>query len=270
MAGRLMTTRRDAVAAAVGLATFAAAGPGAAIPPPEPVNFVLVHGAWHGGWCWREVAGQLRERGFEVFAPTLTGLGDRLHLARADTGIDVHATDIAALIEAEELMNVVLVLHSYAGIPGSYAATRVAERIRRVVYLDALLPTPGKAFFDTAPPAQRAATMQALVDGFRLPPFPAEMFDIPKDSFQHRWVSRRLTTMPIAPFTDMQPPLPAAYAQLAKTYVECTGNSLDGPKAGTAAARAAGWPVVRLDAGHDAMVTAPTETADLLASLAGA
>jgi pimeloyl-ACP methyl ester carboxylesterase len=263
-----MATRRGALAATAGLATLATSGPATAIPPPEPVDFVLVHGAWHGGWCWREVAGQLRARGFDVFAPTLTGLGERLHLGRPDTGLDVHATDIAALIEAEELTNVVLVLHSYAGIPGSYSAARMPERIRRIIYLDALLPTPGKAFFDSTPPEQRAATMKALVDGFRLPPFLAEMFDIPKDSFQHRWVSRRLTTMPIAPFADVQRALPDAFAGLAKTYVQCTRNTLDGPKAGMQAARAAGWPVVGLDAGHDAMVTAPTRTADLLAGLA--
>lgn len=268
MAQGLMTTRRGAMAGATGIAALAATAGAAAIAPPDPVSFVLVHGAWHGGWCWREVAGQLRNREFDVHTPTMTGLGERQHLGRADTGLMVHATDIAALIEAEELTNVVLVLHSYAGLPGSYASARLPERIRRVVYLDSLLPVPGTSVIGQMPADQRTAVETSLVDGFRLPPFPVEALDVPRDSFQYPWVARRLTAMPVAPFTDVQPPLPPAYDGLAKTYITCTANTLDGPKDGLRRARAMGLNVLELASGHDAMVTAPTETADLLASLA--
>lgn len=269
MAGRLGTTRRATLA---GLAAAAAAPVSgqAALPPRIPVppaTFVLVHGAWHGGWCWRDVARRLRDEGHRVLTPTMTGLGERRHLGRVDTGLAVHVEDIAAVLRSEELVDIILVAHSYAGIPCSYAAGALAAQIRRLVYLDSLLPSPGKAFFDDTPPAQRTTIESSLVDGFRLPSFPAEMFDVPKDHPRHAWLARRLTDMPITPFTDIQPPLPGGLAGVPKTYVRCTLNSLDGPKRGAELSAAMGMPVVDLDSGHDAMVTAPAETAALLEKL---
>jgi pimeloyl-ACP methyl ester carboxylesterase len=84
--------------------------------PAVPATFVLVHGAWHGGWCWKKLTPLLRATGHEVFAPTLTGLGERSHLLTRDVGLETHITDIEQVLEYEDLRNVVLVGHSYAGM----------------------------------------------------------------------------------------------------------------------------------------------------------
>ncbi|MGH8724055.1 MAG: alpha/beta fold hydrolase, partial [Burkholderiales bacterium] len=105
-------------------------------------TFVLIHGAWHGGWCWRFVRPLLK--GHEVFAPSLTGLGERKHLVRADIGLDTHIEDVAALLEMEDLKDVVLVGHSYGGMVITGAAARAPARIQRLVYLDAFVPESGK------------------------------------------------------------------------------------------------------------------------------
>ena len=103
-------------------------------------TFVLVHGAWHGGWCWREVAGRLQSAGHRVFAPTLTGLADRSHLLTRETGLETHILDIVNLLEWEELDDAVLCGHSYGGMVVTGAADRAAGRLRALVYLDAFVP----------------------------------------------------------------------------------------------------------------------------------
>lgn len=264
-------TRRTAISTATGAIAAPAFGQGALAPPvpPAPATFVLVHGAWHGGWCWRDVKRLLLAEGHRVFTPTMTGLGERSHLGRADTGLSVHIEDIAAVLRSEELEGVIVVAHSYAGLPCSYVAGAMPGKVHRLVYLDSLLPTPGRSVFQDMPAQPRAALEKTLLDGFRLPSFRAEMFDVPKTHPNFEWLARRLTAMPMAPFTDMQPPLPPGFAGVAKTYVRCTGNSLDGPRAGAAKAAENGWQVIDLDSGHDAMITAPGETAALLERLAG-
>ena len=104
-------------------------------------TFVLVHGAWHGGWCWRRVADLLELQGHKVFTPTLTGLGERSHLLTKDINLDTHINDLLGVLEAEDLRNVILVGHSYGGMVATGVADRVPERISRLVYLDCLLYT---------------------------------------------------------------------------------------------------------------------------------
>src|SRR5713101_2147973 len=109
-----------------------------------PKTFVLVHGAWHGGWCWRRVSDRLRKAGHQVFTPTLTGLGERSHLARPDIGIDTHIEDVAKVFELEDLNDVILVGHSYGGMIITGAAEKVVDRLRHLVYLDAMVPQDGQ------------------------------------------------------------------------------------------------------------------------------
>jgi pimeloyl-ACP methyl ester carboxylesterase len=122
-------------------------------------TIVLVHGAWHGGWCWKKVTSQLRADGFEVFAPTLTGLGERVHLLNYDINLDTHIQDITAVLEYEDLKNVILVGHSYGGMVITGVAEKAKDRISQLVYLDAFLPENGKALADYAqlPPFQKDA-----------------------------------------------------------------------------------------------------------------
>src|SRR5687768_848475 len=107
-------------------------------------NFVLVHGAWHGGWCWRHVVQQLTGAGHRAHAVTLTGLGERVHLMSPAITLETHITDVADAIHAEEMDQVVLVVHSYAGMIGTAIADRLPGRLRHLVYVDAVVPKPGE------------------------------------------------------------------------------------------------------------------------------
>src|SRR5262249_37605119 len=119
-------------------------------------TFVLVHGAWHGSWCWKRVREALRARGHVVFTPTLTGVGERPHLLAPDINLDTHIEDVANLIRLEELTDVVLCGHSYGGCVIGGVVDRVPERIGALVYLDAFILENGQSLHDTLPPDQRA------------------------------------------------------------------------------------------------------------------
>jgi pimeloyl-ACP methyl ester carboxylesterase len=127
------------------------AAPAAASQGREKPAFVLVHGAWHGGWCWKKVAPLLRAAGHDVFTPTLTGLGERVHLLASEIDLATHVDDVLGVLEYEDLTNVVLVGHSYGGMVISGVAERAGSRLARLVYLDAFLPENGKALRDYAP-----------------------------------------------------------------------------------------------------------------------
>ncbi|HUH41378.1 MAG TPA: alpha/beta fold hydrolase, partial [Castellaniella sp.] len=117
-----------------------------------PHTYVLVHGAWHGGWCWARVAGPLRRQGHRVLTPTLTGLGERCHLLSPRITLETFIQDIVHVLNFEDLSEVILVGHSFAGLVISGVADRVPQRIRQLVYLDAFLMDPGKSVFDTLAP----------------------------------------------------------------------------------------------------------------------
>ncbi len=118
---------------------------------PTHATFVLVHGAWHGGWCWVRVARLLREAGHLVFTPSLTGLGDRAHLARPEVDLTTHVHDIAGLLDMEEIEDAILVGHSYGGMVISGAAAQAPTRAAHLVYLDAFVPRAGQAVMDLLP-----------------------------------------------------------------------------------------------------------------------
>ncbi len=261
-------TRRQALAGA-GLAAGAAALPATAqAGPVGGRDIVLVHGAWHGGWCWRDVAADLRGRGHRVFAPTLTGMGERLHLGTATTNVSTHVADILGVIDCEEVTRATLVLHSYAGLPGSVAAGRRGDRIAHLVYLDALFPVARRASIDDVPPPARVAAEATLIDGFQFASFPAEAFGVAADHPAHAWLTRRLTTIPWGCMTEPLPALGDAFEGFDKHYVAAARNTLPASRAAAVSAAAAGWAMHRLDTGHDTMVTMPRETAALIDRIA--
>ena len=112
-------------------------------------NFVLVHGAWHGAWCWRRVLDLLQAGGHRAHAVTLTGVGDRAHLLSPLITLETHIADVINAIEAEELQDVVLAVHSYAGMLGTAVADRMPQRLRHLVYVDAVVPRPGESWSST-------------------------------------------------------------------------------------------------------------------------
>jgi len=107
-------------------------------------TIVLVHGAWHGAWCYRRVAELLRRSGYRVYTPTLTGLGERSHLLSRSINLSTHIADIANLIRWEEIEQFVLVGHSYGGMVVTGVADAMSDRVSALVYLDGILATAGK------------------------------------------------------------------------------------------------------------------------------
>jgi pimeloyl-ACP methyl ester carboxylesterase len=228
---------------------------------------VLVHGAWHGGWCWRRVADRLQQAGHRVFAPTLTGVGERRHLLSATVDLETHIQDLLGLLEAEELEDVVLVGHSYAGLVISGVAARVPKRLRRLVYLDALLVEDGQSWAEAFPPGVAEARRKSATttNGVKTIPPPDPVIYGFADAADTEWVRRRMTPHPYAPFEQKARwggPLGSGVPRL---YIDCTRPRLDA--LATMKDRYRGrpdWPFVEVKTGHDAMVSDPGELTRLL------
>ena len=233
-------------------------------------TFVLVHGSWHGGWCWRKVTPLLRAAGHEVYTPTLTGLGARAHLLTGGVDLTTHIQDIVSLLFYEDLAEVVLVGHSYAGVVISGVAARTPERLASLIYLDAYLPMEGQSLFDVLSPEEREAGQAALATGMGLrQPVPPAILGI-TDPTMAAWVAARLTPHPFSTYAQAIPVGIPVSAALPRAFIHCTAGPT-APRFATFAqqARAAGWAVRELATGHDAMLTAPQPLVELLLELGG-
>ncbi len=243
--------------------------------PESPLDeakkpFVLAHGSWHGGWCWRRVADRLRAQGHAVFAPSFTGMGDRAHLLSHDISIDTFVQDLVAVILTEELTEVVLVGHSFGGVPITGVADRIPERIAHLVYLDAVVPESGETAFSTYPSQEaeaRIARAEKTTGGLAVPTpdiLPA-VFGLAEGSPDYAWVKRRLTPHPLGAYTrtlTLQNPVGNG---LPRTYVYCADPPHPFMEGSRRRVRAApGWSWSELAAPHDAMITHPDEVARLL------
>lgn len=234
-------------------------------------NFVLVHGAFHGGWCWRETSEALRDRGHRVVTPTLTGLGERAHLVGPHIGWDTFITDILQVLRFEELDDVVLVGHSFSGGTITGVADRARERLRQLIYFDAMVLQSGQSALDTAPPELIASYRTRAMEtsgGVTIPPNPPAYYGI-TDPVQADWLQRMMTPHPWSTYSD---PLllkhPVGHG-LPAAYVACTCPAL--PATAGARTYAQGrpdWTYTELDEPHSAMVTSPQKVAALLERLA--
>jgi pimeloyl-ACP methyl ester carboxylesterase len=234
-------------------------------------TLVLVHGAWHGGWCWRRVSDRLAAKGHRVFCPTLTGLGERAHLLSREVNLTTHIQDVVALLESEELTDVVLCGHSYGGIVITGAAARAKARLRQLVYLDSAIVEEGATWASIGLPevvAERRKSAQESSGGVSLPVPDAKVFGL-RDAKDIEWVQRRMTPQPFGGYEQaMRWGCPVGNG-LPKVYVDCT----DPAYAGLAPVKSRyrgkpEWPFRELKTGHDAMVSAPEETAALLLEFA--
>jgi len=191
----------------------------------ESKTYVLLHGAWHGGWCWRMVAEALRAQGHRVTTPTQTGLGERRHLLSAQITLETFIADLVGHIEAEELTGVILVGHSFGGLAISGAADRIPDRLRHLVYLDSLILENGQAPFDAVLPeiaAARRALAREHGAGIAIPPPPVASFGIPEGHPLTPWVAQRLTPHPLGAYES---PLHLRHRVgngLPCTYIACT------------------------------------------------
>jgi pimeloyl-ACP methyl ester carboxylesterase len=227
-------------------------------------TFVLVTGAWHGSWCWKRVRKALAERGHEVFTPTFSGLCERSHLMSPDIDLDTHIDDIANLIRWEDLQDIVLVGHSYGGLVVSGVADRLGDRISALVYLDAFVVESGQSLYDTLPPEQRQAQLDARgPDDWKIPPIPAAVFNVnPAD---RDWVDAQCTFQPLACFEQKLQLTHAAPPVRSVHYILATG--WEGTPFGQfhEKAKARGWSTREFACGHDVMLDMPQElTAALL------
>jgi pimeloyl-ACP methyl ester carboxylesterase len=234
-----------------------------------PVTFVLVHGAWHGGWCWRRVADLLQSRSHTVFSPSLSGLADRSHLLDGGRhiGLETHISDIANLIHWEDLSNVVLCGHSYGGMVISGVIERLAARsggIRAAVYLDAMLPADGQSLLMLSSPKVRELWEDQIAKGANtLAPIPAARFQV--NEHDQAWVDRMCTPQPVSTFTDKITITNARDRIAKKTYVRAVNyqaESMDNARA--LVKRDPAWHVVDIPCGHDAMIDMPERVAEVL------
>ncbi len=229
--------------------------------------FVLVHGAWGGGWYWVRVARHLRAAGHEVFTTPLSGLGERAHLLAPDVGLSLHIEDILAVLEHERLTDIVLVGHSYGGMVVSGFADRVPERIRSLVYLDAALPESGQAMIDLVLPERRAQLLEsarARGEGWKIPPIPAAQWSI-EDHDDRRWLDELCGFQPLKAMTDPST-LRGRHLGIANKYyiLAASYRPSSFEKFAARTRNAPGWTNYDLPTSHFTMVQMPTETADLL------
>lgn len=225
-------------------------------------NFVLVPGAWLGGWAWDDVALALRAEGHGVYPVTLSGVAER---HGPDAGQQEHVDDIVAVIEGHDLRDVVLAGHSYSGIPAGQAAGRIGDRLRRVVYVDSNIPTDGKSFVDGWSAEGRAWVQEQLAaSGGFWPPLTAEDYadqDLSDDTIT--LIVSRSTPHPGRAITE-----PAVLArpitELPTTYIKCL---MDGATPSSDVAKhleSPTWDLVELPTGHWPMFSQPSALAKIL------
>jgi pimeloyl-ACP methyl ester carboxylesterase len=227
-------------------------------------TYVLVHGAWHGGWCWQKMRAPLQEKGHTVFTPTLTGLGERVHLANPDINLTTHIQDILNFLKYEDLHDVVLVGHSYGGMVITGVADQARERIRHLVYLDAFLPEHGQSMQEIRHIQQE----DTLDDQWRVRPMARHiqehaLFGVTNPA-DIAWIRPRITMQPLQTFTQRLY-LTRSNPHPRRSYILAEDNA--GSSFPAFAARLQEdpqWQVHKLIGGHDIMVTRPQELADLL------
>jgi pimeloyl-ACP methyl ester carboxylesterase len=241
-------------------------------PLSRPV--VLVHGGFHGAWCWYKVVDQLRSQGREVYAVDLSGAGGRVHLLTARLSQEDRIADVVGFIESRELEDVVLCVHSAAGMMGAAVVDRVPERLHHAVFLDACLPASGESLLDVVGNAEGVhdayrKDADANGDGWRLgaATLPPELFGLENEDDQQLFLRRRTDDSLNIWSEPLE--LGAAFGQFhARTYVRCEGMPMG------FSARLAGelsedptWTTERWDTGHDVMLSDPQRVTELIGSV---
>ncbi|MBO1414869.1 alpha/beta fold hydrolase [Streptomyces sp. FH025] len=236
-------------------------------------TYVLVHGAWHSGRVWERVVPLLTRAGHRVFAPSLTGHGEKEHLLTPDVDLDTHVADVVALLSEQDLTNVVLVGHSYAGMVISGVAGEVPDRIAHLVYIDAMVPTDGESALDVIPEmTQRLIDAAAASDApWRIPPVPEMpapmgLFGV-TDPADTAWLRTLLSDESVRCFLQPVRLDNPAVDAIRRTHIHCVGSAPGDvtrrvvPAVQPGGAESQVW---ELRSGHDCMVTVPDALTDLL------
>lgn len=238
-------------------------------PQREAPVFVLVPGAWCGAWCWVLVALRLAAAGFRVCSLSLTGLAERQHLLSPAVSLETHVLDVVNLVRYRDLRDVVLVGHSYAGMVLTGAAEHLADRLRRLVYLDAMLPFSGECAFDLIPSEDMERRRQQATEhdgGVSMPVPQAEHFAV---TGMRDWFLKHMTPQPLRPYDDRLHLAGLPGNGVPVTYVQCLPARLPAMRISAARARSLpGWRLVRMDSGHNVHLHRPDAVADLLVACA--
>lgn len=240
-------------------------------------TYVLVHGAFNGGWCWRHVARRLRAEGHEVFTPTLTGAGERSHLLTPNVGLSMHIQDVVNVLTYEDLHDVILAGHSYAGMVVTGVVDREPGRVKQLVYVDSAAPSDGQnatgAFADGT-----AAVLSSMSEGTKeswlLPPLSMEAEGITRDE-DIAWVSSKRVAHPLLALQEALRFTSDGVAKVSKSYIYAKRRDglvktfgVDPLKPFSDRARAEGFRMFEIDAGHALMINAPNELSEALLELA--
>lgn len=234
------------------------------------LTYVLTHGAWHGAWCWQNVANLLRAHGHAVTTPTLKGLGERAYQLNKDISLNTFVTEIVDHILDHNLRDVTLVGHSFAGAVISGVADRIPDRLARLIFFDAVVLHKGESVMSMLPPAiqqERLAEAEARTSSVALPAPPATSFGLIE------WkdlalVDSRLTPHPLKSYLSKLSIRNALGNGVPIDYIACTKPFYPFLETSMQRAAKAGWPIHTLDAGHDAMISAPEKTTFLLEAVA--
>ena len=229
-------------------------------------HFLLIHGAWHGGWVWNEISEILRYQRYSVSTPTLTGLGEKKHLLSSKITIETFIEDVVNHIVFENLNNIILVGHSFAGSVISGVADRLKDRIKKLIYFDAMILIDGQKPFDISPKEivkQRIELAKKFGNNISIPAPSADafgVFDIKKSLL----LEEKLTPHPLSAFQSKLILKNEVGNGIPLSYIYCTKPVYKSLESSRAVVRKMKWPIFELNAGHDAMLTHPKETLNLL------
>jgi pimeloyl-ACP methyl ester carboxylesterase len=227
-------------------------------------TFVLVHGAWHGGWCWRRVSDLLEAKGHKVYTPTLTGLGERSHLLRAGIDVTTHVADVVNLIKWERLSEVVLCGHSYGGMVVSGVAETMAPAIGSIVFLDAFVPDNGDSMAELTSGAVREQLTAAKERGdLGVPARTAAAFLV--NEKDQAWVDSLCVPQPIGTMMEKIKLTGAREKIGKKSYIRAGAYPNPGFDKALARVKAdTSWRTYDVPCGHDVMVDMPDRLAEIL------
>lgn len=229
-------------------------------------HFLLIHGAWHGGWVWNEISDILRYQRYSVSTPTLTGLGEKKHLLSSKITIETFIEDVVNHIIFENLNNIILVGHSFAGSVISGVADRLKDRIQKLIYFDAMILIDGQKPFDITPKEtveQRIELAKKFGNNISIPAPSADafgVFDIKKSLL----LEEKLTPHPLSAFQSKLILKNEVGNGIPLSYIFCTKPVYKSLESSREIVRKMKWPIFELNAGHDAMLTHPKETLNLL------
>ena len=229
-------------------------------------HFLLIHGAWHGGWVWNEISDILRYQRCSVSTPTLTGLGEKKHLLSSKITIETFIEDVVNHIVFENLNNIILVGHSFAGSVISGVADKLKDRIQKLIYFDAVILKNGQKPFDIAPKElvkQRIELAKRFGNGISIPAPSADAFGV-FDVKKSLLLEEKLTPHPLSTYQSKLTIKNEIGNGIPLFYIFCNDPVYKSLESSREVVRKLKWPIFELSAGHDAMLTHPKETLNLL------